>query len=82
MTRLVGGVFSGLATFGVYVALGLLRSTTGCPWRQPGTAVLALQAARGRARARRHHVNRVYEEGLYFNDYTGFLARAGGGCRP
>jgi ABC-type multidrug transport system fused ATPase/permease subunit len=75
-TRLVGGVFSGLATFGVYVALGLLLIDQRLPLAAAGTAVLALQAARTALALAVTNVNRVYEEGLYFNDYTDFLARA------
>ncbi|MEV4512103.1 ABC transporter ATP-binding protein [Dactylosporangium sp. NPDC049525] len=77
MTRLIGGVFSGLATFGVYVALGLLLIDHRLPLAAAGTAVLALQAARTALALAVTNVNRVYEEGLYFNDYTGFLVRAG-----
>ncbi len=77
MTRLVGGVFSGIATFGVYVALGVLLVDHRLPLAAAGTAVLALQAARTALALAVTNVNRVYEEGLYFNDYTGFLARAG-----
>ena len=77
MTRFVGGVFSGLATFGVYVALGVLLVDHRLPLAAAGTAVLALQAARTALALAVTNVNRVYEEGLYFNDYTDFLARAG-----
>ncbi|MEV0565003.1 ATP-binding cassette domain-containing protein [Dactylosporangium sp. NPDC050588] len=77
MTRLVGGVFSGVATFGVYVALGALLVDHRLPLAAAGTAVLALQAARNALALAVTNVNRVYEEGLYFNDYTDFLARAG-----
>lgn len=76
MTRLVGGVLSGLATFGVYVALGLLLIDHRLPLAAAGTAVLALQAARTALALAVTNVNRVYEEGLYFNDYTHFLERA------
>jgi ABC-type multidrug transport system fused ATPase/permease subunit len=77
ITRLIGGVFSGLATSGVYVALGLLLIDHRLPLAAAGTAVLALQAARTALALAVTNVNRVYEEGLYFNDYTDFLARAG-----
>lgn len=77
MTRLIGGVFSGVATFGVYIALGVLLIDHRMPLAAAGTAVLALQAARTALALAVTNVNRVYEEGLYFNDYTGFLNRAG-----
>jgi len=77
ITRMIGGVFSGLATAGVYVVLGVLLVDHALPLAAAGTAVLALQAARVALALAVTNVNRVYEEGLYFNDYTGFLERAG-----
>jgi ATP-binding cassette subfamily B protein len=76
VTRLIGGVFAGLATAGVYVVLGVLLARGSLPLAAAGTAVLALQAARTALALAVTNVNRVYEEGLYFNDYTGFLDRA------
>jgi ATP-binding cassette subfamily B protein len=76
VTRLIGGVFSGVATAGVYVVLGVLLIDHSLPLAAAGTAVLALQAARTALALAVTNVNRVYEEGLYFNDYTDFLDRA------
>jgi ATP-binding cassette subfamily B protein len=76
VTRLIGGIFSGLATAGVYVVLGVLLVDRSLPLAAAGTAVLALQAARTALALAVTNVNRVYEEGLYFNDYTDFLDRA------
>ncbi|WP_432827602.1 ABC transporter ATP-binding protein [Dactylosporangium sp. CA-092794] len=76
VTRLVGGVFSGIATAGVYAVLGALLVDHSMPLASAGTAVLALQAARAALALAVTNVNRVYEEGLYFNDYTDFLDRA------
>jgi ABC-type multidrug transport system fused ATPase/permease subunit len=76
VTRAVGGVFSGLATAGMYVVLGVLLVRQALPLAAAGTAVLALQAARQSLALALTNVNRVYEEGLYFGDYTDFCARA------
>ncbi|GAA2395175.1 ABC transporter ATP-binding protein [Dactylosporangium salmoneum] len=77
VTRLIGSVFSGIATAGVYAVLGALLIEGSLPLASAGTAVLALQAARTALALAVTNVNRVYEEGLYFSDYTGFLERAG-----
>jgi ABC-type multidrug transport system fused ATPase/permease subunit len=76
VTRAVGGVFSGIATAGMYVVLGVLLVRHALPLAAAGTAVLALQAARQSLAMALTNVNRVYEEGLYFGDYTDFCARA------
>jgi len=46
------------------------------PLAAAGTAVLALQAARQSLTLAVTNVNRLYEEGLYFGDYTDFCSRA------
>jgi ABC-type multidrug transport system fused ATPase/permease subunit len=76
ITRVVGGVFAGLATAGVYILLGVLLIEGALPFAAAGTAVLALQSARLSLALALTNVNRVYEEGLYFGDYAEFCARA------
>jgi ATP-binding cassette subfamily B protein/ATP-binding cassette subfamily C protein len=76
ITRLAGGVLGGTATAGVYVILGVLIVNGGIPLAYAATAVLALQTVQGALRLVIMATNQLYEDGLYFADYTGFTARA------
>ncbi|MEU0493696.1 ABC transporter ATP-binding protein [Nocardiopsis sp. NPDC006139] len=77
-TRAVGGIISGAATALTYTALGVLLVTGAMPLAAVGTAVLALQRTQGQMQQLLYTLNRVYECGLYFADFTEYctLARA------
>ncbi|HEU4426245.1 MAG TPA: ABC transporter ATP-binding protein [Pilimelia sp.] len=77
-TRLIGGALGGIATAGVYVILGVLIINGGIPLASAAAAVLALQTAQGSLRLVVMATNRLYEDGLYFVDYTSFCERAAG----
>jgi ATP-binding cassette subfamily B protein/ATP-binding cassette subfamily C protein len=76
VTRLIGGLLGGAATAGVYVALGTLIAGGGIPLAAAATAMLALQTVQGALRLTVMATNRLYEDGLYFTDYTDFTTRA------
>jgi ATP-binding cassette subfamily B protein/ATP-binding cassette subfamily C protein len=76
LTRLAGGLLGGVATAGVYLILGVLIASGGIPLASAATAVLALQTVQGALRLVVNATNRLYEDGLYFADYTGFTGRA------
>jgi ABC-type multidrug transport system fused ATPase/permease subunit len=78
MTRLAGGAFGAVATGAVYVVLGLLIATGRVPLASAATAVLALQTVQNALRLVVMATNRLYEDGLYFADYTDFAERAAG----
>jgi len=75
-TRLVGSTLAGLATFGLYVALGALLLTGRVPLAAALTALIALQQARMSLNTAIHAANGLYEDALYYGDYRGFLDRA------
>ncbi|GAA1852242.1 ATP-binding cassette domain-containing protein [Asanoa iriomotensis] len=74
--RALGSVLSGAATLGVYAVIGALVGWHALPLAAAGAAVLAVQAARQSSTLAINTINRVYEEGLYFEDYTDFCVRA------
>lgn len=76
MTRVAASMMGGVATAGVYVSLGALLVTGLLPLSAAGTAVLAIRQAGGSLQQMLTAVNRCYEEGLYFSDYTGFCEDA------
>ncbi|MFV2099225.1 ABC transporter ATP-binding protein [Micromonospora sp. LOL_014] len=75
-TRVVGGAFSGTATFVVYAVLGGLLLVGMIPLAAAATAMIALQAARANLNTAIHATNALYEDALYYRDYRDFLARA------
>jgi len=76
LTGLVANAAGGVATAGVYVALGLLLATGAVPLAVAGTAVLAIRTAQSSLATLLFAVNQCYEEGLYFSDYLAFCADA------
>jgi ATP-binding cassette subfamily B protein len=76
LTRAVGDALSGLATVGVYAALGWLLLSGRVPLAAAAAAVVALQAGRGALQILVMAANGLYEESLYFRDWTDFCARA------
>jgi ATP-binding cassette subfamily B protein len=76
LTRLVGSMMAGVATAGVYLTLGWLIVSDAIPLAAAATAVFALQATIGALRLLILAVNRLYENGLYFNDLVRFHERA------
>ncbi|HKE53076.1 MAG TPA: ABC transporter ATP-binding protein, partial [Actinomycetes bacterium] len=76
MSRLTGSVLGGIATGILYVSLGVLVVAEVVPLAAAGTAVLAIQTSRFALRQLVFEVNQLYEEGLYFGDYTAFCADA------
>jgi ATP-binding cassette, subfamily B, bacterial len=75
-TRLMAQAAGGIATAGVYTALGILLAVGAIPLAVAGTAVLAIRSAQASLATLLHAVNRCYEEGLYFSDYLAFCADA------
>ncbi|MBB5084193.1 ABC transporter ATP-binding protein [Nonomuraea endophytica] len=73
--RVLGGLLSGAATAGLYTVLGMLLIGGGLPLAAAATAVLALQAARQSLTLALTNVNKIYEEGLYYGDFTEFAER-------
>jgi ATP-binding cassette, subfamily B, bacterial len=76
LTRVTGSAAGGVATAGVYVALGVLLNVGAVPLAAAGTAVLAIRSAQGSLNNLLYAVNQCYEEGLYFSDYLTFCADA------
>jgi ATP-binding cassette subfamily B protein/ATP-binding cassette subfamily C protein len=81
-TQVTANVASGIATAGVYVALGALLTTGVIKLAIAGTAVLAIRAAQASLASLLFAVNQCYEDGLYFSDYLAFCADAAGRIRP
>jgi len=75
-SRLAGSALGGVATGILYAALGVLVVAEVVPLAAAGTAVLAIQTSRFALRQLVFEVNQLYEEGLYFGDYTAFCADA------
>jgi ATP-binding cassette, subfamily B, bacterial len=75
-TRAIGDVLSGIATLGVYAALGWLLLTGRAPLAAAAAAVVALQSGRSALQLLVMAANGLYEEALYFRDWTDFCARA------
>ncbi len=75
-TRIIAQVAGGVATAGVYTALGILLATGTIPLAVAGTAVLAIRSAQASLVSLLYSVNQCYEEGLYFSDYLAFCADA------
>jgi ATP-binding cassette subfamily B protein/ATP-binding cassette subfamily C protein len=82
LTRIVANVAGGIATAGVYTALGILLAIGALPLAVAGTAVLAIRSAQASLATLLFAVNRCYEEGLYFSDYLAFCATAAGRISP
>ncbi|MDE3721887.1 ABC transporter ATP-binding protein [Nocardiopsis sp. N85] len=74
--RALGGVVGGAATALTYAVLGVLLVVGAMPLAAVGTAVLALQRAQGGMQQLLYSLNRVYESGLYFADFTEFCDKA------
>ncbi|MBO2465146.1 ABC transporter ATP-binding protein [Actinomadura violacea] len=75
-TKITGDVLKGLATAGVYIALGLLLWRGWVPLAVAGTAVLAIRSGQTSLANLVFAVNQCYEEGLYFGDYLAFCDAA------
>ncbi|TDC01251.1 ABC transporter ATP-binding protein [Nonomuraea longispora] len=71
-----GDLMTGIATAGVYVALGALLAVGVIPLSVAGAAVLAIRAGQGSLTALIQTMNRLYEAGLYFGDYLAFREMA------
>jgi ATP-binding cassette, subfamily B, bacterial len=87
LTQVAAKAAGGVATAGVYTALGILLAAGAVPLAVAGTAVLAIRTAQASLATLLYAVNRCYEEGLYFSDYLAFCADAAGrtpapGARP
>ncbi|MDL4819597.1 ABC transporter ATP-binding protein [Actinomadura opuntiae] len=74
--KITGDVLKGLATAGVYVALGLMLWQGWVPLAVAGTAVLAIRSGQTSLANLVFAVNQCYEEGLYFGDYLAFCDTA------
>jgi ATP-binding cassette subfamily B protein len=75
-TRVAAAAAGGVATAGVYTALGILLAVGAMPLAFAGTAVLAIRSAQASLATLLFAVNQCYEEGLYFSDYQAFCADA------
>jgi ATP-binding cassette subfamily B protein/ATP-binding cassette subfamily C protein len=76
LTRVTGSAAGGIATAGVYAALGIMLAVGALPLAVAGTAVLAIRSAQASLNTLLFAVNQCYEEGLYFSDYLAFCADA------
>jgi len=81
LTRVTAQAAGGVATAGVYTALGILLAVGALPLAAAGTAVLAIRSAQSSLNTLLYAVNQCYEEGLYFSDYLAFCADAYGTVR-
>jgi ATP-binding cassette, subfamily B, bacterial len=75
-TRVLASLMGGIATAGVYAALGGLLAAGALPLSVAGTAVLAIRSAQSSLQSLMYAVNQCYEQGLYFSDYLAFCADA------
>ena len=75
-TQVIASAAGGVATAGVYTALGILLAVGAIPLAVAGTAVLAIRSAQASLATLLYAVNQTYEEGLYFSDYLAFCADA------
>ncbi len=82
VTQVTANAAGGVATAGVYLALGILLATGAVPLAVAGTAVLAIRSAQASLATLLYAVNQCYEEGLYFSDYLEFCADCAGRIRP
>ena len=76
LARVYGDILQGVATAGVYVALGLMLWAGAVPLAVAGTAGLAIRSGQSSLVNLVYATNRCYEEGLYFGDYLEFIAAA------
>jgi ATP-binding cassette subfamily B protein/ATP-binding cassette subfamily C protein len=76
VTKVVAGGLGGVATVGVYAALGGLLALGALPLSIAGTAVLAIRSAGASLQQLMFSVNKCYEDGLYFTDFLAFCADA------
>jgi ATP-binding cassette subfamily B protein/ATP-binding cassette subfamily C protein len=81
-TRVIAAAAGGVATAGVYTALGILLAAGALPLAFAGTAVLAIRSAQASLATLLYAVNQCYEEGLYFSDYQSFCADAASRIPP
>jgi ATP-binding cassette subfamily B protein len=77
LTRAVGSAMGGLATVGVYGALAWLLTSGRVPLAAAAAAVLALQTGSAALRLVVTATSGLYEDALYFRDFTDFAERAG-----
>ncbi|GAA3228576.1 ABC transporter ATP-binding protein [Nonomuraea helvata] len=75
-TKAAGDLLTGVATTGVYVALGVLLAVGVIPLSVAGAAVLAIRTGQMSLTALIQTMNRLYEAGLYFGDYLAFCELA------
>jgi len=82
LTRVTAQAAGGVATAGVYAALGILLAIGALPLAVAGTAVLAIRSAQTSLNTLLYAVNQCYEEGLYFSDYLAFCSDAASRTPP
>lgn len=75
-TTSVGAVISGVGIAGVWVLLGLLLAGGRIPLSAAVTCVVAVQAAQRALSTVTFQLDRLYSDGQFFKEYTGFLERA------
>jgi ATP-binding cassette subfamily B protein/ATP-binding cassette subfamily C protein len=76
VATVVGDMLKGLSLACVYTALGLMLWRGAVPLAVAGTAVLAIRTGQSALANLVYAINRCYEEGLYFGDYTRFCEEA------
>jgi len=76
VSRAAGAALSGVAGAGVWIVLGWLIAIGRVPLAAAASAVVALQTVRQSLQLAVLALNQLYEEALYFADYTDFVARA------
>lgn len=81
-TRAIGRALGGVGLGAAYVLLGVFLATGRVPLAVAGGALIAIQVGRARLEDVILSVNRIYEEGLYVNEYQRFLDDAHTRTRP
>ncbi len=76
----LGRAVAGVATAGIYLALGLLLHARVMPLAAAGTAVLAIGAGERALSRLITAVTRLFENGLYVEDYNALVADAEARC--
>ena len=76
LSRAAGAALAGAAAAGVWTVLGWLIASGRVPLAAAASGVVALQTVRGSLQLAVLATNRLYEEALYFADYTDFTLRA------
>lgn len=76
VNRLIGQAVGGVATGVLYIALAFFLLNDVVPLAVAGTAVIAIRTSRLELAQLVYAINALYEQSLYFGDYTTFCTEA------